>query len=533
MSWLQRAKTPVALGWGVDLFWVLLCVWYATRLSLGMDVNYDQLNYHYYYPWLMFHGGIGQIDPEPFTNRYVSPLAQLPWYFFNAVLSPRMCAAAIAALASTNLMLVRRITMVAIADRATPLLRLALGVAATCLAAGGVVFKLMLGTSLSDVITAIPLLGAVLTLLYAARPGRSTKSLIWLMVLAGALAGVAFSAKLTTSPYVLGLTAATVVLAAIRRTPWPVVGLAIGGIAAVAVAGGWWFWEVGHATGNPVFPYYNNIFHSSLWGDNAFRDTRFGPRGIWDAMKFPYYMFHGTKRLLDYRIRDPRWLLLELTVAAVVVVLAVRWVRRGRAAAMPGLTSILLSVFFAVGSLAWLVQFGIARYAVTGELLTGVLFVLALMTLIRNPAAVVVVGIIAAVAMARFDIGRTNHVPFAADRYGVQASALEAIPAGSEVIADEYSGPSGFLLTFVPATSHRHIIQGWFYHSPLLAELKRDEISRAPRIYVIQRLNWFYGRPSAELRFERHVGVRIDPSTCVQIPNNAAPRQLCRASWVG
>src|SRR5690349_3998853 len=83
-----------AAGWVADVLAVVACAAYAARLSRGMDINFDQVSYHYYYSWLLFHGGIDQVDPEPFTNRYVSPLAQLPWYLLDSLLSPRAAAAA-------------------------------------------------------------------------------------------------------------------------------------------------------------------------------------------------------------------------------------------------------------------------------------------------------------------------------------------------------------------------------------------------------------------------------------------------------
>ncbi len=520
-------------GLGADLAAILVCAWWASRTSLGMDVNFDQLNYHYYYPWLLFHGGVGQVDPEPFTNRYVSPVAQLPWYLLDQAFSPRMSAAAIAAIAALNLALIRRITMVVLGDAVRPVSRLGLGIVAMALAGTGAVFHLSLGTSLSDVITAIPVLGALLAMLLAARDGTSQRARLWWMLLSGLLAGVALGAKLTTAPYVVGLTLAAVAFAVVRRTARPVLGLAVGGVVGVAASGGWWFAQVWHATGNPVFPYYNNIFGSSLWGDNALRDTTYGPKSVLDAMKFPYYMFEGGTRLLEYRIRDPRWVVLEVLVLLAVVLAAYLWIKRGRAAVMPRLSVVLLCIFFGVGSLAWLIQFGIARYAAPGELLTGPLFVLLLLFLLRHPVAAGVAGLVCVAAMAPFVMGRTSHVPFAADRYGVQAKLLRAIPAGSEVIADGYSAPSGFLLTYVPASSHRHVVHSWFYGSPLLEKLKRDEISVAPRIYVIRRAGWATNAPSEAIVFQREVGVRVDPTTCHRIPNHASPRVLCQGYWVG
>ncbi|MEW1955050.1 hypothetical protein [Terrabacter sp. NPDC080008] len=534
-----RAGRPASLhrrlgvvGWAVDAAAVLACVVYAARLSAGMDVSFDQISYHYYYSWLLFHGGIDQVDPEPFTNRYVSPLAQLPWYVLDSVLSPRGTAAAIAALAGLNLPLVRRISMRMLPARVGDVSRLALGVAAMLLAGTGAVFRLSLGTSLSDVIVTVPVLGALLCVLVAADDGVGPRRRTWLVLLAGLFAGVAVGAKLTMGPFVVALVVVVGCLAVARRTVLPVVWLAVGGLVGVVVAGGWWFLDVWRATGSPTFPYYNAVFKSPWWPLENFRDTRFGPRSLADALQFPNYMLQGTRRLLDYELRDARWVVLEVLVALALVVGAVGLARARRRPSMPTLPSLVVWAFFLVGALLWLVQFGIARYAAPVELLSGVVLVALVLTITRRPVVAVAGSVVLALAMAPWVKGHVEHVPFAADRYGIKGRALQDIPAGSEVLVNAWSAPSGFLLAEVPATSRRHIIHPWFFGSPLLERLKRDEISKAPRIYVIVSGKW-RSSPKVIAAFEKAVGVRLDESTCVPIPNHVRSRALCSGTWVG
>lgn len=519
------------IGLGADLLAILLCAWYATRMSRGMDINFDQLNYHYYYSWLLFHGGPHQVDPEPFTNRYVNPLPQLPWFFLDSVLPPRACAGAIAALAGVNLAVVRRITMVVLEGSVRPAARLALGISAMAVAGVAAVFRLSLGTSLSDVILAIPVLCGLLALLVGARPDVGPRGRFWWPALAGLLVGAAVGAKLTMGPFVLALVVATGVLAWSLRSFRPVLGLAVGGVVGIAASGGWWFVSVYDATGNPMFPYYNNIFGSDLWPHEAFRDETYGPRSAIDAAKYPFYMFDGTDRLLEYHLRDPRWVLLEVLVLAAVVLALVQLRRRGRTAVRPPLAGVLVGTFFVVAGLAWLAQFGIARYAVPAELLTGTLIVVLIVFLARRPLPAAVVAVVVALVMAPFVQGHTAHREFKPDRYGVHDAVLKAIPPGSVVLVDGFSAPSGFLLRYVPDTSRRHLVHPWFYGSPLLEKLKREQIATAPRIYVI-KAGWWLNQPAAA-GFEKAVGVHVLPETCKRIPNNIGPRKLCVGVWTG
>lgn len=42
-------------------------------------------------------------------------------------------------------------------------------------------------------------------------------------------------------------------------------------------------------TGNPVFPYYNTLFHSPYFPDSNFKDNRWGPQTIWQTLLWPFY----------------------------------------------------------------------------------------------------------------------------------------------------------------------------------------------------------------------------------------------------
>lgn len=529
----SAAERRIAVGgWVADAVAVIACVVYATRLSRGMDLNFDQVSYHYYYSWLLFHGGIDQADPEPFTNRYVSPLAQLPWYIADSLLSPRASAAAVAALAGLSLPLVRRIAMRMLPARVGAAGRLALGVVAMLIAGTGAVFRLSLGTSLSDVIVTVPVLASLLCVLVAAEHPATPRRRAWLVVLAGLLAGVAVGAKLTMGPFVVALAAGVACLVVVRRTVMPVVWLALGGLGGVVAAAGWWFIDVWRATGSPTFPYYNAVFRSPWWPLENFRDTRFGPRSVADAVQFPQYMLQGTKRLLDYEIRDARWVVLEVLAAVALIAGGVFLARTRRRPAVPALPSLIVWVFFLVGGLLWLVQFGIARYAAPLELLAGPVMVVLVLAITRRPVPAVAVSAVLALAMAPWVKGSVEHVPFQSDRYGIKGQALATIPAGSVVLVNAGSAPSGFLLPEVPATSRRHIIHPWFFGSPLLERLKRDEISRAPRIYVIVSGRW-RSSPTVISGFEKAVGVRLEGDTCVRILSNVTPRALCQGTWVG
>ena len=60
-------------------------------------------------------------------------------------------------------------------------------------------------------------------------------------------------------------------------------------------------------TGNPVFPYYNNIFKSEYFKEESWTDTNFGPRNIIQFLIWPIYIVFNPKSAFDSRFVDVGW----------------------------------------------------------------------------------------------------------------------------------------------------------------------------------------------------------------------------------
>ena len=52
------------------------------------------------------------------------------------------------------------------------------------------------------------------------------------------------------------------------------------GVAGVALFAGYWMVHLAHVTGNPLFPYFNQYFHSPLALAASYRDVRFLPHDL-------------------------------------------------------------------------------------------------------------------------------------------------------------------------------------------------------------------------------------------------------------
>ena len=60
-------------------------------------------------------------------------------------------------------------------------------------------------------------------------------------------------------------------------------------------------------TGNPVFPYYNNIFKSDFFMQSEWKDGNFGPENLIQFLIWPIYIVFNPSRAFDTKFVDLMW----------------------------------------------------------------------------------------------------------------------------------------------------------------------------------------------------------------------------------
>lgn len=352
----------------VDLALIGVCALVAALL--GQDANWDQLQYHYWYPWQLFHGGF--TDPDLYGGRFQNPLPQVPFYVLVTYLPPVAAQAVLGAMAGTAAVVSRRIAARIIPATGGWLLTLSTTAAAAAMVGAG--FRSEVGTSYSDVWLATMLLGGLLLLL---RDG------VWPAAWAGVLAGAAVGLKYTSAPFAIAAVAALFVMGdrrLVRLGMW-LIGAAVGWM----LTGAWWAWQLWRTYESPAFPFWNTIFGSRWYPAETLTDERYGVTGAREWLHWPWDMATGTARVLDLSVRDPRWLALGLIL--LLALIGYRSVTRPAVAVM---------TFAAVGAVLWLAVFGVLRYAIPAEMLVGVLLVWCL-TLVLSHRIAMAVAVIAIV----------------------------------------------------------------------------------------------------------------------------------------
>ena len=405
LDWAAASARARRIGWGrwAPLVFCLALAALAGALA-GPDAGWDLRNYHLYDGMALLRGRVGfDLAPAQLQSFYAPDLDVLYALALRALNArPALLDAVLAlphGLAAFLAWLVARRMLPARMPGARGLAAAAAAIGVT--GAGGLP---TVASPMSEMLPASCVLGALLLLL--ARPGGGSRA----MLAAGVLAGIAVGLKLTAAPYAVGLAVAAGIVGVLRVPPPSRPGLTgpsahglsgadgrvkpghdggagavralawflAGAAAGAAVTGGWWWLWLWARTGDPVFPYFNQVFHSPWAAAAANTDARFLPRDGAQALAYPLFWAFAPSRLVsELPVRDPRILLGWLAVLAI----GARAVRRRRWPE-PGLAAPL--ALWVVGYVLWEAQFSILRYLATLELLSGPLLLAALAPLLAR-----------------------------------------------------------------------------------------------------------------------------------------------------
>ncbi|WP_291576914.1 glycosyltransferase family 87 protein [Bradyrhizobium sp.] len=336
----------------------------AYAFYAGEDINWDWRNYHEYSAFAWLHGRLNEDVAPAGVQNFFNPLAYLPAYLLRHHAGAPYWGMLLGAIHGLNLALIYWFTRILLASASSGWML----AAAVIIGAFGPMTLSEVGTSFADILTALPVI-AGLGLILSAEAAHRTRYLVAAMLIGGAV-----GLKLTNMVFLVGA-GASLLLA-----PRPLAAMAyfaVGAVAGTLGTGGAWGWSLWQEFGNPVFPFYNTVFHSPEAPLDAITDVRFMPHSLWEAVAYPFYWAVGNYRSSEYPFRDPRFaiaLVLFAANAGLALLTRMRvFTRRDK----------LFLLFFLVAYAMWLLTFSIHRYAVVLELLTAPLVVLLFSRLLR------------------------------------------------------------------------------------------------------------------------------------------------------
>lgn len=395
---LLLALGPVAIA--------ALAVW------LGQSTSWDLRNYHWYNPYALLTGRLGFDAAVAHHATFYNPLIDLPLWLVGNVAPAWAAAAFLGAVQGLNFSFLYLIARDALAPELV--LRRALAAVLAALGVCGGYAVILTGTTYYDNVVSIPVLAALWLIV---RDRVKLDAAPWpearrTSIIAGLLVGLAVGLKLPTAPFGLGILAALAAAPSLNTRRMAVVFA--GGIAAfigLMIASGWWFLILWRETGNPLFPYFNDLIGSSLILDSSYRDTRFLPATLWNALSFPFLAALDWRVSSDWAVNDWR-----VAFAYGAVPLAILAAAAGMASSAPLVARRASRILFAFASaayLSWLAVFAIYRYITPLEMLGPLLIAAALgsLPLGRLRPALIAAALVAVVALTTLLAG--NRTDFA------------------------------------------------------------------------------------------------------------------------
>jgi hypothetical protein len=326
-------------------------------LVWGMDGSWDLRNYHYYNGWALLSGHLGRDMLVAQVPSFYNPLLDVPFAWAAGFMPARLLAFLLGSLHGADFILLSMLgeTLLGELDQRRRFLLAALLAAAGC---AGAVALSEIGTVFYDNITSLGLIGSLLLL--AQRWDRIFGGAKWDAFLAGLPIGLAFGLKQTMIPFLGGIGLA--LLLTLPGTPWRRIGatfwFGLGALVMTVAGGGYWMAHLWTEYGNPLFPYFNQIFHSP-WGQAGdYRDIYYQPQDWLHWLFFPVYFTFNSRTAAEVPFFDARVLALFLLIPLAPLVGAFKKPR----------TALLLATI-AIAYLGWLKLFSIYRYLVVLEML--------------------------------------------------------------------------------------------------------------------------------------------------------------------
>jgi hypothetical protein len=504
----SRSSTAPALSWKFTLGLTALLT-LLTALINGQDRNWDLRNYHLYTGSALLQGRLTQDIAAAQLQTWHNPAADLPFVWMVHAGWPGWLIAFWLSLPS----LLALFFALRLLDRCWPQARSRMRLVLTgVLALTGAAVGPSVGSTFNDALIAAGATGALWWVLRSREQAGLWKT--WLP--AGLILGLATGLKLTGVIYCVALGAVALLAGPLRQAPLRVLAVAVGGLLGGVVTGGPWAWVLWQTFGNPLFPYFNQVFQSPDAQAVAYNDARFIPHGL-DAW---LTVFQFTKRGFHFseaRLADPRILLGLLAMGLTLFVQ-----RRQRRAC--GDVALLL-LFCLVTLVVWTRLYGIYRYLIAVELLCAIALAGAATAFLpkRWPRFVLILGLALVIGLTkRPSWGRTH--PFTTPMVQVRFPPMDK----EALVVISSTSPLGHAVAFLPPSVPAISVANNFMQPQVCTALQARAEARIREhrgaLYLLREVSTDLDDPVAS-EYTRY-GL-TQAGACQPVADSLRPLELC------
>lgn len=459
----------------------------AFSMMVPRDASFDVAHYHLHNGWAALNGREGYDLAPAEMHSFLNPVWQMFIWGLIELFPGRAVAFILGVLQGLILPGLYALTRRLLAQtEAKPGL---LTVMAIAVAGFGAECQFgLLGSVRNDAVFACGLLGALVLLFPDNRQVPTLPALGLASLLVGALMGM----KLTNAVYVLFFA----VTAMIVMPNWnsrirAALVCSVAGLAGILIFGGPWAWQMYQTYGNPIFPNLNGYFDAPMGPETPFRDTRYLPHGLGEALLRPFAFLFNGELINEHDFFDPRFLFTYLC-SFVMVGLSLPKLRQ--AGSRISRSSLALSIGALAAIFAWILVFSIARYMSLAWLIGPTMLALTIgllkpQWLSHKRAPLGAIGA-ATLLLVTTQPAELRRVPWTgwSEPY-VSASLPEGRDYSNAIVAFSGGYPGAFLAPYFPAeTRMAHLVpQDW--SAPALENYRqqiRDLItSNTHDLYVV------------------------------------------------
>jgi hypothetical protein len=462
-----------------------ILIWAGYVVFLGKDTSWDFRNYHWYIPYALLNGRMGFDMLVAHQASYYNPYLDVPFYLLAQHTSSWFAIAVLGLFQAANIVPIYLLAREALR---LPQNKLAAAALAFFSLTGGMTLSLY-GTHYYDNVMSLFIMSglAILVLKRETLAQGPLKNVFWWCALGGFLLGGSAGLKLPTAPFAMGFAAALCAIGGDRKhLGLRLAGGAVGGLGGFLLCEGPWMLQMAEQTGNPLFPYFNQYFHSPLALASPYRDMRFLPTNNFTAFFYP--ILFG----IDYRVADdlPHNDIRIAIAYVMVIVAALCWFfgkRSKEPLAVPAAVRIVF-VFVAATYFFWIKLFAIHRYILTLEMMAPLLIAMAVALLpLSKQIRLLGVGALFFLAMLFTRSAVLERAPLG-DPY-IDADLPKITEPTQTMVLMTGDSPLGFIAPLLPREVPILRVDGWMVQpddgTALTRQMKvRVDAHRGPLILI-------------------------------------------------
>lgn len=452
------------LGNETILFLGFITLFGLFAIWLGQDISWDLRNYHFYNPYAFLHHRFDRNIAPAHMQTFYNPLFDLITYFIIHYFSrPQIVEFLLGAFDGVAVYFLFKVAFFAISTE-KKIWRYFYIALATILGATSSANLPQIGTTHNESEIAAFILAAVFLVLKYINDTKPKQ--IHFCLLSGLVLGLAVGFKLSAMSYAIAFFLALLFYKKIDFQHLKLVFITgiIFCISFLPIEGFWMLTLYKHFH-NPLFPYYNNVFHSPYAPFDDFNDAAIMPHSFFSGLSIPFRWLHVysvSQEAISFRdVRVALTIVLGILFAAKLTYQKLT----NKLNEMPNnksesYSTRFICLFFYLSFFIWVFQFSVYRFTVAIDLISGILIVnfctkLATPTLWRN--LLLIVLSLAILLFTRYpDWGRTR-------TYGKHFFEINvpAIPRSSMVILMG-GAPVAYLIPYFPQDTRFVALDNYF-----------------------------------------------------------------------